>query len=334
MPRDPTYHDVEKTRRHALKPYDRDASDNQVVTGDADISDVEAAGDDDGSGGDDITSSADDSSDAESSSDDHEYAINSEHADEGEEANSDRNSDSEEDVSDLEDAIDDDDNKIDYDEDEDMEKPTNIFNPSGSRNNCTDLGESYASGLPNEYSPPASDSGGRDLDEWKERLEENGFKTPDDPPGEEYLSGAREASVAYWHAHGGGHVVAMDGGDNDATYTYSDHQGRVDEDVTEEVNEARRDRRIAFYVIRPNFDDRERERAQNDDRAADDDDDYMPEIKKDGGVIYDNDSGSDSNSDGDSNSDAEEDEEEEEGGDEDYGDDGDYEMDDGWNKYR
>ncbi|KAI4932304.1 uncharacterized protein J4E92_004205 [Alternaria infectoria] len=291
MPRDPTYHNVEKTRRHALKPYDRDASDNQVVTGDADISDVEAAGDDEGSGGDDITSSADDSSDAESSSDDDEYAINSEHADEGEEANSDQDSDSEEEASDVEDAIDD---GID-DEDEDMEKPINIFNPSDSSVNCTDMGESYASGLPNEYSPPASDSGGRDLDKWKERLEENGFKTSNNPPDEEYLSGAREASVAYWHADGGGHVVAMDGGDNDATYTYSDHQGRVDEDVTEEVNEARRDGRIAFYVTRPNFDDREREQQQED---------------------------------------AYEDDEEEEGGDEAYGDDGDYGMDNGWNKYR
>ncbi|KAI4710299.1 hypothetical protein J4E89_004752 [Alternaria sp. Ai002NY15] len=292
MPRDPTYHDVEKTRRHALKPYDRDASDNQVVIGDADISDVEAAGDDEGSGGDDITSSADDSSDAESSSDDDEYAINSEHADEGEEANSDQDSDGEEEASDLEDAIDD---GID-DADEDMEKPINIFNPSGSSVNCTDMGESYASGLPNEYSPPASDSGGRDLDEWRERLEENSFKISGDPPDEEYLSGAREASVAYWHADGGGHVVAMDGGDNDATYTYSDHQGCVDEDVTDEVNEARRDRRIAFYVTRPNSEDRERKQQQEDDY--------------------------------------EDDENEEEEGDEDYGDDGDYEMDNGWNKYR
>ena len=87
----------------------------------------------------------------------------------------------------------------------------------------------------------------------------------------------------------------MDGGDNDATYTYSDHQGRVDEDVTEEVNEARRDGRIAFYVTRPNFDDREREQQQGDDY---------------------------------------EDDEEEERGDEDYDDDGDYEMDSEWNKYR
>ncbi|KAI4659254.1 uncharacterized protein J4E78_005680 [Alternaria triticimaculans] len=265
-----------------------------LVIVDADISDVGAAGDDEGSGGDDITSSADDSSDAESSSDDNEYAINSEHADEGEEANSDQDSDSEEEASDLEDAIDD---GID-DEDEDMEKPINIFNPSGSSVNCTDMGESYASGLPNEYSPPASDSGGRDLDEWKERLEGNGFKVSDNPPDEEYLSGPREAAVAYHHAGGGGHVVAMDGGYNDATYTYSDHQGRVDEDVTEEVNKARREDRIAGYITRPDFDDREREQQQEDDYE----DDY-------------------------------EDDEEEEEGDEDYGD-GYYEMDNGWNKYR
>ena len=297
MPRDPTYHDVERLRRHALKPYDRDASDNQVVLSDDDISEVEPASDVEGSNDDDDAGSADDSSDTESSSDEDEDATNNEYDNEGEEANSDQNSDSEEEASDVEDAIDDE--EIDYDEDEDMEKPTNIFNPGGSRSNCTDMGESYASGLPNKYSPPASDSGGRDLDEWKERLEGNGFEISDDPPDEEYLSGAREASVAYWHANGGGHVVAMDGGDNDATYTYSDHQGRVDEDVTEEVNEARRDGRIAFYVTRPNFDDREREREQEDDYE----DDY-------------------------------EDDEEEEGGDEDYGDDGDYEMDNGWNKYR
>ena len=263
MPRDPTYHDVEKMRRHALKPYDRDASDNQVVIGDDDINDVEAASDDEGSSGDDSAGSGDDSSDAESSSDDEEDATNNEDGNEGEEANSDQDSDSEEDASDVEDAIDDE--EVDYDEDEDMEKPTNIFNPSGSGVNCTDMGESYASGLPNEYSPPPSDSGGRDLDEWKERLEENGFKTSDDPPDEEYLHGAREASVAYWHANGGGHVVAMDGGANDATYTYSDHQTRVDEDVTEEVNQARRDGRVAFYVTRPNFDDRERGQQQEDE---------------------------------------------------------------------
>ena len=295
MPRDPTYHDVEKMRRHALKPYDRHASDNQEAIGDDDNSDVEVAIDEEGSGGDDDAGSAEDSSEAESSSDDDdEDATNNEYNNEGEEANSEQDSDSEEEASDVEDAIDDE--EVDYDEDEDMEKPTNIFNPSGSRNNCTDMGESYASGLPNEYSPPASDTGGRDLDEWKERLEENGFKTSGDPPDEEYLSGAREASVAYWHADGGGHVVAMDGGNNDATYTYSDHQGLVDEDVTEEVNEARRDRRIAFYVTRPNFDDREREQQQEDDYEEDDED--------------------------------------EEEGDEDYGDDGDYEMDNGWNKYR
>ncbi|KAI4613986.1 hypothetical protein J4E80_006675 [Alternaria sp. BMP 0032] len=299
MPRDPTYHDVEKMRRHALKPYDRDASDNQEAIGDDDNSDVEAASDDEGSGSDDDAGSAEVSSDdeeassVESSSDDDEDATNNEYDNEGEEANSDQDSDSEEEASDVEDAIDDD--EVDYDEDEDMEKPTNIFNPSGSRNNCTDMGESYASGLPNEYSPPPIDSGGRDLDEWKERLEGNGFEISDDPPDEEYLSGAREAAVAYRHAGGGGHVVAMDGGYNDATYTYSDHQGRVDEDVTEEVNKARREDRIAGYITRPDFDDREREQQQEDDY---------------------------------------EDDEEEEGGDENYGDDGDYEMDNGWNKYR
>jgi len=301
MPRDPTYHDVEKTRRHALKPYDRDASDNQVAFSDDDNSDVEAAGDDEASGGDDDAGSAEISSDdeeassAESSSDDDEEATNNEYDNEGEEANSDQDSDREEDASDVEDALDDDDEEVDYDEEEDTEKPTNIFNPSGSSVNCTDMGESYASGLPNEYSPPPIDSGGRDLDEWKERLEENGFKVSDNPPDEEYLSGPREAAVAYRHAGGGGHVVAMDGGYNDATYTYSDHQGRVDEDVTEEVNKARREDRIAGYITRPDFDDREREQQQEDDY---------------------------------------EDDEEEEEGDEDYGDDGDYEMDNGWNKYR
>ncbi|KAI4644513.1 hypothetical protein J4E93_006418 [Alternaria ventricosa] len=267
-------------------------SDGQVVIGNYDIGDVEAASDDEGSGNEDDAGSADDSSDTESSSDEDEDATNNEYDIEGEEANSDQDSDSEEDASDVEDAIDD---EVDYNEDEDMEKPTNIFNPSGSRVNYTDMGQSYASGLSNEYSPPASDSGRRDLDEWTERLEENGFETSDDLPDEEYLSGAREASVAYWHANGGGHVVAMDGGYNDATYTYSDHQGRVDEDVTEEVNKARREDRIAGYITRPDSDDREREQQQEDDY---------------------------------------EDDEEEAGGDEDYGDDGDYEMDNGWNKYR
>ena len=167
MPRDPTYHDVEKLRRHALKPYDRDASDNQVVLSDDDISEVEPASDVEGSNGDDNASSTDDSSDADSSSDEDKDATNNE-CDEGEEANSDRNSDKEEDASDVQDAIDD---EVEYEEDEDMEKPTNIFNPCGSRVNCTDMSEFYASGLPSEYSPPPSDSGGRDLDEWKERLE-------------------------------------------------------------------------------------------------------------------------------------------------------------------
>jgi len=270
-----------------------------VAIGDDDNSDVEAASDDEGSGGDDDAGSAEVSSDAESSSDDDDEATNHEYDNEGEEADSDQHSDREEEASDVQDAIDDDedddDEEVDYDEEEDTEKPTNIFNPSGSSVNCTDMGESYASGLRNEYNPPPIDSGGRDLDEWKERLEENGFKVSDHPPDEEYLSGPREAAVAYRHAGGGGHVVAMDGGHNDATYTYSDHQGRVDEDVTEEVNNARREDRIAGYITRPDFDDREREQQQEDGY---------------------------------------EDDEEEEGGDEDYGDDGDYEMDNGWNKYR
>jgi len=166
MPRDPTYHDVEKMRRHALKPYDRDASDNQVAFSDDDNSDVEAASDDEGSGGDndagraEVSSGDEEASSAENSSDEDEDATNSEDANEIEEANSDQDSDSEEEASDAKNAIDD---GID-DEDQAMEKPTNIFNPGGSRSNCTDMGESYASGLSNEYSPPASDSGARDLD--------------------------------------------------------------------------------------------------------------------------------------------------------------------------
>ena len=68
MPCDPTYHDVEKMRRHALKPYDRHACDNQVAFSDDDDSDVEAASDDEGSDGNDDAGSAEVSSDDEEAS--------------------------------------------------------------------------------------------------------------------------------------------------------------------------------------------------------------------------------------------------------------------------
>jgi hypothetical protein len=121
MPRYETYHDVQKERRHGVKPYDP----NHVEP-------------------------------------DHEY----------------------DDANENDDADDYDNNDNDRDE--------NIFNPSGSRVNCTDMGEYYASGLPNEYSPLPEHSYGRNDDEWKQRLADGGFTYSTEPPSEEYLERDRE----------------------------------------------------------------------------------------------------------------------------------------------
>ncbi|XP_014555023.1 hypothetical protein COCVIDRAFT_28064 [Bipolaris victoriae FI3] len=141
---------------------------------------------------------------------------------------------------------------------DDEDRNVNIFNPSGSRVNCTDMGEYYASGLPNTYSPPPEDSYGRDEDEWKQRLVDGGFTYSTEPPEEEYLDRDREFGVLYRHQNKLGHVIAADGGFNKASYTYTDHQERPDKDVTDEVRNAEAEGRVVGYVTRDIFDDRER----------------------------------------------------------------------------
>jgi hypothetical protein len=120
------------------------------------------------------------------------------------------------------------------------------------------MGESYVSGLPNTYSPPPANSNGRNDDQWKKRLAKQGFTYSTKPPTEEYLERDREFGVHYHHKNGFGHVVTADGGFNRASFTYTDHQSRPDEDVTNEVRRAEVDGRVAGYVTRDTFDDKER----------------------------------------------------------------------------
>jgi hypothetical protein len=166
---------------------------------------------------------------------------------------------------DHDDTYDQDNDASDAHDNEEQNRNVNIFNPSGSRVNCTDMGEYYASGLPNNYSPPPKGSHGRNDDHWKQRLADGGFTYSTEPPEEEYLDRDREFAVQYHHRNGLGHVVAVDRGFNKASYTYSDHQVRPDQDATDEVRRAEAEGRIAGYVTKDTFDDKERKLAKRYD---------------------------------------------------------------------
>jgi hypothetical protein len=183
-----------------------------------------------------------------------------------EDDDSDSNSDSdEEDVRGEDIVIDDGDEDDIFEENPPFSGHTNPFNPTGALNNCTDMGEYYASGLPNEYSPPPADRDGRDLDEWKKRLAQRSLEFSTSPPDEEYMENEREVAFAYYHREGGGHVVAMNGGYNAATYMFADHQVLPDEDVTGQGRDAIREGRVAGYITKPNFEDWERRQMRGDD---------------------------------------------------------------------
>jgi len=88
--------------------------------------------------------------------------------------------------------------------------PENIFNPSGAGNNCVHLGFGYASGLPNDRSPPPACRASLTLHEIRDIAEQEGFEILDSPPEEDYTSGNREVAADYLREDGSGHVVAKE----------------------------------------------------------------------------------------------------------------------------
>jgi hypothetical protein len=118
----------------------------------------------------------------------------------------------------------------------------NIFNPNGHLNNCVWMGLSKASGLPLDLveeridSPPPEDIGGITFEEVQNAAQQMGAYVSTSPPPEDYLENGGRAAVVYLHEHGGGHVVKVEGGNNERNMTYRDYQGFGNgEDVTEEV---------------------------------------------------------------------------------------------------
>ncbi|KAF2844863.1 hypothetical protein T440DRAFT_483851 [Plenodomus tracheiphilus IPT5] len=101
-------------------------------------------------------------------------------------------------------------------------------------------------------SPPARHDWGISMEQMQDRSARYGYKISKSPPGEEYMQGEREAAISYQVGVGQNHWVAIDGGDNPLNFTYTDHQGRVEQDVTKEVREAKGEK---WYLTRPRLDD-------------------------------------------------------------------------------
>jgi hypothetical protein len=250
MPRGPTYHEEQQALRRSLKPYDRNGPQAPPTEHDSDSDERESSG---------VVDS--DNEMMGSAGSDEEYS-----------SSSGSSSSSDVEAFDTADLL------------ETLEEPSgspedgNIFNPTRRRNNCFNMAASYASGLPLEDiddgvgSPPDENKWGIDAATMESRAADNGFEFTDDPPDAEYMDGAREAGVAYPVGVGVdeygrpvtlNHWAAIDGGDCPGNYTYTNHQGEDDQDVTDAVRGT--PAHMRRYIVRPVYEDMERREFEFED---------------------------------------------------------------------